>query len=443
MINNYSKDLFESLITRLNQQHIQYAIIGDYQNLPDFVNHDIDIWTADLRGFRAAVYQSVKETKHYILIDNETNNGFNIVCYRYLNGQLTFMKIDVLVDTSYKSTFTLVDKEDMGKYIMPYKNFFVARPEIEALMHFLYPHFEWGKLKKECYKKEILHYCMDESFLNGMMKLWSEKDSRSIIEFIESERWREIEKQMPALKRKALFKALFKSNTYINVFKTLKKLVKRFFSPSGKCVAFCGLDGAGKTTILDELNKVFVNLLKSKKVFYGYWRPYVLPEIRELLGKKNSKSGICKEEQKGLTIVEPEKKTKNKFFSLIKALYFWVDYLLAPLKYGKIRSLGGIVLFDRHYVDMVVFPQRFEMNVSRRLLLFLYRFIPKVDYTFFLYCTPDEILKRKQEFSKEEIEKQIELYNEVGKRMKNFKPIHTNTSLEEEINNIIMCMIDK
>ena len=119
-------------------------------------------------------------------------------------------------------------------------------------------------------------------------------------------------------------------------------------------------------------------------------------------------------------------------------MYYWTDYLLSPLKLGGIHSRGGIILFDRHYVDMAVHPQRFEMRLPRWLILLYYKFIPKADYTFFLYCTPDEILQRKQEFTKVEIEKQIELYNKVGRNIKNFIPIHTNTTVAKEIDEILL-----
>ena len=52
---------------------------------------------------------------------------------------------------------------------------------------------------------------------------------------------------------------------------------------------------------------------------------------------------------------------------------------------------------------MIVYPQRFGMNLPRGLMLFFYKFIPKPDKTFFLWCTPDEITARKQEYTNEEI----------------------------------------
>ena len=86
---------------------------------------------------------------------------------------------------------------------------------------------------------------------------------------------------------------------------------------------------------------------------------------------------------------------------------------------------------------MVVHPQRFEMKIPKRFILFLYHFISKADYTFFLWCTPEEIYERKQEFTKEEIQLQTDEYLKTGKKIKNFIPIHTNKSIAKEIDEIL------
>lgn len=437
IILSFSKELFLALIDRLNANGVKYNIIGDYLNLPESVEHDIDLWTDDVKAFREVLFAAIKQTGYRVIIDNKTANGCNVAFYKREGEVITVMKIDVLTDTSYKSIFTLVDKKVTAENVIQYKNFYVANPESEAVMHFLYPLFEWGKIKKDVYKEAIHKYHKSPIFKTTFTKLWGTDTCDDLLKLIEAEKWDEIVRMMGVLKKKAMLRALFKSSTWSNVFKATYYTLRRKLNPSGKVLAFCGLDGAGKTTILDEMNDMFVNLLKSKKVYYGYWRPYVFPEIRELFGKKNSKEGVDKRAQKGVTVLEPEKKPKNSIVSFVKLCYFWLDYVLAGCKYGSIHQRGGMVLFDRHYIDMAVHPQRFEMKLPQCLILLLYKFIPKADFTFFLYCTPEEILKRKEEFTAEEIKQMTDDYIEVGKKIKNFVPIHTNTTIAQEIDEIL------
>ena len=436
-VKSYNKEFYLELIGGLNARSIKYCIIGDYENLPESVGHDIDLWTNDVEAFREVLFAAIAKSGHKVLIDNKTANGCNVAFYKREGEVITAMKIDVMTDTSYKSIITLVDDKVTAENVMPYKDFYVANLESEAVMHFLYPLFEWGKIKKDVYKEAILKYHKDPIFKQTFTKLWGAATADELLELIETEKWDKIVGMMGALKKKAMMRAIFKCSTWKNVFKAAYYTLRRKFKPSGKVLAFCGLDGAGKTTILDEMNDMFVGLLKSKKVFYGYWRPYVIPEIRELFGKKNSKAGVDKQAQKGVTVVEPEKKPKNPVVSFVKLCYFWLDYVLAGRKYGSIHERGGMVLFDRHYIDMVVHPQRFEMKLPRWIIMLMYKFIPKADYTFFLYCTPEEILKRKEEFTAEEIQQMTDDYMEVGKKFKNFVPIHTNTTIAQEIDEIL------
>lgn len=442
-IHSFNKNLFCLLIENLNQAQVKYCIIGDYENLPESVGHDIDMWTNNMKVFRSCLEHAMKATGFRPIIDNETHQGFNIACYKKEADGITIMKFDIMNSTAYKSFLDLYSSEEMESSIVPYKNFYIASEANEALMHFVYPMFEWGFVKKDIYKEAIYKYANDPIFRFTFERLWGQSTSNIILEKISQHDWKDIEAMMPKLRCRAILRALPKMKTWKKMFYTGTDLIKRWCKPTGISIAFCGLDGAGKTTILDELNKIFVDLLKSKKVFYGYWRPMALPEIRVLFGKKVVHDPTIKEQQKGKTVTEEGRRSKGKLISIFKLFYYWIDYLLAPFKYGQIESRGGAVLFDRHYIDMVVHPLRFEMNVGRNIMLFLYTFIKKPNLTFFLWCTPEEILLRKQEFSREEISKMIDDYNNVGQHIKNFTPIHTNTTIEEEVAEIFSYIASK
>jgi len=165
-------------------------------------------------------------------------------------------------------------------------------------------------------------------------------------------------------------------------------------------------------------------------VFFSYWRPYLLPELRVLLRKKR------KNEDDTPIVMAMNRKPRNRVISIIKLLYYVFDYIFGSLKYIGIRSKGGVVLFDRHYIDTVVFPYRFEMSLPESVFLFFYKLMPKPDFTFFLWATPNEIHKRKIEFTKEEIQQQINDYNLVGSKIKGFVPVETNITITEEIEKI-------
>lgn len=445
-IYNYNKPLFNSLISRLNKLGIKYAIIGDYQGLPESIGHDIDFWTDNPEQFLSAIKETVKEQEFKVLLHNkQTMGAFNIAIYKRVDDGICLIKFDVMRECGYKSLYTLVGADILGNNIMPYKNFYIATPESEAIQHMLFPLFEWGKIKKEVYLDEIKRNYKSDLFSHVLMKLFSERGKNVIIGNIERGDWEGLKTYILSHKKNVCRKQRLCPHFYINFIRLIGSHLKRIIRPCGISIAICGLDGAGKTTILDILNKAFVDLLKERKVFYRYWRPFLLPEIRELFGKPNSKVADNKDQQRLIRANdEPVKRSFKKLIvSHAKFAYYNLDYLLGRIKYMGIRARGGIVLFDRHYIDMVVHPDRFGMYLPYWYLKLFYSIWPTVDLTIFLWATPDEIFKRKVEFTKEQIQEQISLYNEVGRLNKHYCCVETNKTIEEEVDEILSLISER
>lgn len=432
-INCFNKDFFLCLQKTLLSTEVDYCIIGDYINLPNNVNHDIDIWTNDPFLFWNCIDTVINRLAYKILIKNTTANGFNVVVYKSRTDSIDIIKIDVLSDCSYKSFLTLVSSKSISENIMNYKGFRVANEKIEAIMHFLYPFFEWGKIK-ENYKIDILRYIEEDEFYSVFKKLFGRNRSNRIINLIKLEKWDDVFKLRKSYRRIAFIKFILSKDLkqFKNILLMLKTNFKRYIKPSGFYIVLTGLDGAGKTTIIDNLNIIFCGVLKNKKVYKSYWRPYLLPEIKTLLTNpfkkvvlNNSKENINREELYGILI------------SSFKFIYYLIDYIFGFFCFVSIRAKGGIVLFDRHYLDMLIHPNRFGFKLPKSIMLFFYRFIPKPDITFFLWTNPIEIHKRKKEFTELEISNQINLYNKFGNRLNNYIPIETNKTVLEEISEIL------
>ena len=76
---SYNKSLFLALIAELNRSSIKYAIVGDYQNLPESIGHDIDFWTDNPVMFLNLIKQVVKEQGFKVLsLNKQTLGTFNI-----------------------------------------------------------------------------------------------------------------------------------------------------------------------------------------------------------------------------------------------------------------------------------------------------------------------------------------------------------------------------
>ncbi|WP_282122581.1 hypothetical protein [Algibacter mikhailovii] len=171
------------------------------------------------------------------------------------------------------------------------------------------------------------------------------------------------------------------------------KIKKGFVSRNGKLIAFFGVDGAGKSTAIDELVLRFTEDRKLLNISKYHFRPKILK------GSLTSKAEIEK------SISAPHmSKRHNSIKSVFKVLFIVLNYVLfIPLLYTK-KTFGKTIFFDRYYNDIFFDEKRYRLNKSglsvARFFLFL---IPKPDYMFFVLGDENIIYSRKQDIEIEEI----------------------------------------
>ena len=154
-----------------------------------------------------------------------------------------------------------------------------------------------------------------------------------------------------------MFKYL-KFKYLLNYYKVKLFRKRKFF------VAVLGIDGSGKSTIINHLKQV------------GFKSVY--------LGDRSIKFSNF---------------YKNRYFKPISFLFQYFEKLFLTIK-AKLYSYKYSIVTDRYfYWDK-------KDSLKDKVYSFLYnKLFVKPDITFVLYNSPDIILKRKREVSKEEIEK--------------------------------------
>jgi thymidylate kinase len=220
-------------------------------------------------------------------------------------------------------------------------------------------------------------------------------------------------------------------NTFLYYMDSIKK-----FKNKGFILTFSGVDGAGKSTIIENISTMIEKQLRKPIVVIRH-RPSILP-ILSVYTKGKEKAHLD-------TISSLPRQGNNKSFfsSLLRFGYYYMDYFVGQFYiYFKYVSKGTVVIYDRYYFDFINDSKRSNIVLPKKLTSFGYTFLLKPNFNFFLYADAEVILKRKEELTKETIEALTKDYTELFVRLqeKNKSSIYlpiNNLVLEETLDKIM------
>ncbi|MEM6262699.1 MAG: hypothetical protein AAGI38_09350 [Bacteroidota bacterium] len=181
--------------------------------------------------------------------------------------------------------------------------------------------------------------------------------------------------------------------------------------PPAPLITFSGVDGAGKSTVLEHTRKLLEEKYR-REVTVLRQRPGILPILSAL------KYG-AKEAEKRAAERLPRTGQNNSFISsLMRFAYYYCDYQIGQwwvrIKY---RRKNSVILYDRYYFDFMADGRRNNLKLPKWLLHAGFRFVTKPGLNFLLFADPEVILARKQELSESAIIELTQAYQEVFKKL--------------------------
>jgi thymidylate kinase len=165
----------------------------------------------------------------------------------------------------------------------------------------------------------------------------------------------------------------------------------------GFVITLSGVDGAGKSTIIESLKETFEKKYR-KKVKLLRHRPSLLPILSSYV------YGKAEAEKRTTASLPRQGKNSSSISSALRFLYYFADYQIGQI-YIWVRYIlrGHIVLYDRYYFDFIEDSKRTNIHLPNSLTSYLYKFIYKPRLNVLLYAKPEVILARKKELSEDDI----------------------------------------
>lgn len=437
-----SKTILEDIILHyfeaLRRHKISFAIVGNYENLPKSTENDVDLWVDNPNFAKKLLDKIAKQQDVILYLCNQTANGSNNYFYKITGKeQYEIIKIDLMRETAFNSFMPIVNKKQIENNLTIYNNLPVVNRQLESCMHLLYPLLHFKKIKSK-YKLKLHEISLDKKFQKELSTIIGTYNCKIIVSHLQNKDWESIENMEPVLKKCILKNFLWDLRhfeRFLIFFYHVKSIIFRLVRRNGIFIAFTGIDGAGKTSIIYNIETMSDKYFLKGKTQNFYWRPFLLPRIAKIFGGSTDENEVY---NRNSGRREVSKSFLVKFVSHFKYMYYVIDFIIGKAKYLNNLKRGGLVLFDRYHLDNVIYPERFGFRLSKKLLNIFDNFvIPKPDLIFYLTADTKILYQRKKEISEAEINKQKFQYTNLINEKKNVRIIDTGNKLEICTNKII------
>lgn len=397
-----------------------YAVLRNYDSLPDSLGRDIDIIIERkdfiiikaqlvemfiLNGYKLLQLYKGSEMHSFIFVENKY--PYKLISFDFLFS--IYVK-DVILLTSEQ---VLKTREFNGKI-------FHVRKDMEFLSKYLYNLIlKYPYPEKYKHIKEIAYSLYSQEINRVFLDLGIGGKNTSLLK----------------IRCKLLHKHFFRTiNAY---FRYLYCTINNFISCQGFSIGFTGPDGVGKTTVINKIVEIF-NVLYSLVPVY-HFRPLIIGN----LGEVAHSVGLKKEVDRNYSSPHRGRKT-GKLNSFFRLSYYSVDYILGYFSKVKLQIFKRkVVIFDRYYTDIICDSRRTSIFLNYKFLYWFGKiFIPSLDYNILLTAKSETILSRKRELD----EKAIRLINDKIDYLSNkkgYKKILNEQTPEVAVGEILNYIFDK
>ncbi len=423
------QEFLKSFFQQLNEKSVAYGVMKntaeDLTALEENKDLDILIGEADAGDCIDSFYENASIER----LSVQSFSFMKIIGIHFKNGD--FLEVDFIHQAKWKSLVLFDTATVLKKCVQHYNGVKTIHPIDDMLYTACF-----YQLNNSGIPTKYLSW-----FKRKLNVLGIEPENVTQINFAYGADWETLEHFQSEAKRKIIQSVSSKSfnkqkSKIYNKVNYLKDTIKRYLGSKGFAISFSGVDGAGKSTTIDNIRIELEEKFRKKTVLLRH-RPSILPILSSFIHGKAKAESIAAEQ------LPHSGENASVLSSLLRFCYYYADYFFGQwVVYFKYILRGYIVIYDRYYFDFIADSKRSNININSSLVKSAYRFVHKPAVNFFLYAPTEIILERKQELSKLEIESMtnsyLNIFNEFRNRYRKEKylPI-TNLDFKKTEANII------
>ncbi len=394
----------------LEKSGVPYVVLHGYENFPEISGSDIDIcidhtvsdrWVCKLLAENAAIIGARVVS---------CRDGAIILAGETVGHSSFFLKLDLDRDYALKGlcfipgSKILAARQTHATFHVPSPAHQVTGCLVTALIKRKFDSARTSRLS-ELYRADPLGAARE------IGRLFPEAECEPLLRALADDEWEYVIASAPQLSISLIARLGSKNPNALvaRAVRTLARRVGQLIRPQGLSVVVLGPDGAGKTSITDAIGGPDLLPVFDRSVCWGF-----VPPVHRLIKNQGSTS-------------QPHALPPRSLAgSLMKAGYWLTFSFLLHPRTHLMKARGGLVLYDRHFVDILVDARRYRYRGPAWVLLAIWAIIPKPDLVVLLDAPAETIQKRKKELSVEETARQLRAYRKLVEELPNGLIIDAN-----------------
>ncbi len=343
--------------------------------------------------------------------------SYFVFASRRADGSHTFVALDFATECD-ANDFALYDGSEILASRRRYGQFYIPAPNLE-----------FGAYLARCIAKQGLSVDrtrrLSSLFGNDparcaaqVARYWNDANGECIVAAAQSGNWDLVRESLPNLHSELRWNTIKRNPTRFvaNKFRYVRGCIKRLLRPDGVSVVFLGPDGAGKSSTIEAIGPKLADIF-PRSGCRGF-APGLLAFLRRGKGSTS----------------EPHGRPARSLPASLSRLVYWFAYhtfSFLPLRLALARST--LVLYDRHFVDILVDQKRYRYGGPIWMLQLLWRIIPKPDLVILLDAPPEILQARKQEVPLEITARQRQAYLTLVQNLPNGRIVDASQPLARVI----------
>jgi len=424
-------DFLKWFFDLLNMNGIKYAVLRNYQTLPNYVKgSDIDlIIDKDHFSKLLNILKSELNGSGYKIWKRYRKN-FNIIQLIFVplkcSESNNIVRIDFGINAIKWLGVDLIDRNILWENTITRNGISIINP-LTSLSLTIINSFLFTRKLKESYVKQfaLLSKNQQKEVLNLMTNNLDISNNK-LIAAIEKQSLLSARKNFLLSHRVPLFSIIKGVGSWVQT------LMSRLNGPPGNFVALVGPDGSGKSTLANLMK------LECKKIYPGIDYFHLFPKLKlfRLLDKLSHSRWKDRQKKK-----IPEWKMRETQFGLFPSLgrlfYLYFRFLFGYISVYFQLMQGHLVISDRWCYDVIIDPGSKGIKLHANIREFFMRLVPKPDKIIGLIGDPKTIADRKSELKTSTVANQLNIMKLYFSDHSNTKFVDTTKSPDESFKEIL------